>query len=329
MQVWDAAVVLARHLAAAGPPGWLRGRRVLELGAGCGLSGLVAWLQGAEVWLTEAADIVPITARNAAAARATVRAAGGHPAPDAGGGDPALVVCEYHWGEDLTSLDGGSFDMVIGSDIVYELQGDTPAQAEGKQPGLERVWRGGVHVRCRGPEPLGRCLIEPRVHEHVCVCVCVCARARARVRVCVCGLVVCVYLHTVVCLAVLRVRVRARGVCGPTRGVCHARGLWAHAQGLWATRGVYKPRAGSMSPRRTRVGPRRRSPLLPRVPSRRTHIHCCCCGGGGGDGCGGGGGGGGGRLSVAGEDAEAGCPGPGSPGGGRKGGRGGGGGEGG
>lgn len=46
--VWDAALVLAKYLEARSGrhPEWLRGRRVLELGAGLGCVGLVAACYG-------------------------------------------------------------------------------------------------------------------------------------------------------------------------------------------------------------------------------------------------------------------------------------------
>jgi predicted nicotinamide N-methyase len=54
--VWESAVVLAHFLAShtCGTPEWWRQKRVLELGAGCGLAGLVAAALGArEVVLTD------------------------------------------------------------------------------------------------------------------------------------------------------------------------------------------------------------------------------------------------------------------------------------
>ena len=49
--LWESAVGLARHLAAY--PAKIKGRRVLELGAGAGLAGLAAQWLGASVWQTD------------------------------------------------------------------------------------------------------------------------------------------------------------------------------------------------------------------------------------------------------------------------------------
>ena len=72
--VWDAAIILARYLAnpVVFPPGYFRGRRVLELGSGCSLPGIVAWLLGAHTILTDLGAVLPVTQRAAAAARLQV-----------------------------------------------------------------------------------------------------------------------------------------------------------------------------------------------------------------------------------------------------------------
>ena len=49
--LWESAVGLARHLAER--PEQMRGKRVLELGAGVGMAGMVAQWLGARVWQTD------------------------------------------------------------------------------------------------------------------------------------------------------------------------------------------------------------------------------------------------------------------------------------
>ncbi len=61
--LWESAIGLARFLDQQ--PRWVRGKRVLELGAGVGLPGLVAQQLGAEVWQTDhQSDLLALTALN-------------------------------------------------------------------------------------------------------------------------------------------------------------------------------------------------------------------------------------------------------------------------
>ncbi len=63
--LWESAVGLARHLAEN--PALVRGRRVLEIGAGVGLAGSVAQSLGASVWQTDhSPDALALAQTNAA-----------------------------------------------------------------------------------------------------------------------------------------------------------------------------------------------------------------------------------------------------------------------
>jgi predicted nicotinamide N-methyase len=97
-QVWPAALALVRALAQAGRLG---GARVLDLGCGPGLAGIVAARLGAAVTL---ADVVPdaleLAGRNARA----------------NGVRAELVLCDLR---DLSGVAGG-FDLVLASDLLYE-----------------------------------------------------------------------------------------------------------------------------------------------------------------------------------------------------------------
>jgi hypothetical protein len=114
--VWDGAVGLCYFLEAH--PSLVRGQRVLELGCGTGLPGLVAAVLGAShVLLTEMDDPVCLAcaqasvARNADALRqATVSRSGN---------EPQLTVAALNWGETLpASVTGAGVDVIIAADVL-------------------------------------------------------------------------------------------------------------------------------------------------------------------------------------------------------------------
>lgn len=102
--VWDCALVLAHWL---DTPTWccssLRGKRIVELGAGTGLPGLVAALLGAEVILTDKKALLPGLERNVTANNLGTR----------------VSVQELEWGKDCSHL-SPPVDMVLMSDLVYD-----------------------------------------------------------------------------------------------------------------------------------------------------------------------------------------------------------------
>ena len=97
--LWESAIGLARHLAAH--PALVAGKRVLELGAGVGLPGLVAASLGAEVWQTDhqpgALSLIRINAA------------------DNGLPPPHTFLADWrNW----TRPD--RYDVVLGADILYD-----------------------------------------------------------------------------------------------------------------------------------------------------------------------------------------------------------------
>ena len=97
--LWESALALAERI--AGEPHRVAGKRVLELGAGVGLPGLVAHSLGAEVWLTDHdAGVLQIARDNARRN---------------GVGNIHAVTADWlNWTIDQ------QYDVILGADIVYE-----------------------------------------------------------------------------------------------------------------------------------------------------------------------------------------------------------------
>ena len=64
-KMWDGAFILSKFLESDYfGEGYLRGKRCVELGSGTGLVGMVAWLLGARVTLTDREDCLEVTRQN-------------------------------------------------------------------------------------------------------------------------------------------------------------------------------------------------------------------------------------------------------------------------
>ena len=97
--LWEAAIGLARLLVQQ--PNWVRGKRVLELGAGVGLPGLVADSLGGAVWQTDhLSDILALTALN-------VRQNGNPPIQH-------FLADWRRWSH------AEHYDLILGADILYD-----------------------------------------------------------------------------------------------------------------------------------------------------------------------------------------------------------------
>ncbi|XP_015261429.1 PREDICTED: protein N-lysine methyltransferase METTL21A [Gekko japonicus] len=102
--VWDAAVVLCTYLEMGDVD--LRGRSVIELGAGTGLLGIVAALLGAQVTITDREAALAFLKSNVQANLPTDL-------------QPRAEVKELTWGQNLASFSTGEYDFILGADIVY------------------------------------------------------------------------------------------------------------------------------------------------------------------------------------------------------------------
>jgi predicted nicotinamide N-methyase len=99
--LWESALALARWLAAE--PALVRGRRVLELGGGVGLAGIVARHLGAAVWQTDHQQDALSLARINAHANGVA-------------GLRQFPADWRSWEHDIR------YDVILGADILYETQ---------------------------------------------------------------------------------------------------------------------------------------------------------------------------------------------------------------
>ncbi|KAL3652990.1 hypothetical protein CASFOL_002671 [Castilleja foliolosa] len=118
--VWDASMVFAKFLekncrkGRFSPPK-LKGKRVIELGAGCGVAGFGMALLGCDVVSTDQTEVLPLLMRNAE--RNTSRILQMNPTSDSFG---SIQVAELNWGNvDHIRAVEPPFDYIIGTDVVY------------------------------------------------------------------------------------------------------------------------------------------------------------------------------------------------------------------
>ncbi|KAK6146322.1 hypothetical protein DH2020_020191 [Rehmannia glutinosa] len=107
--MWDSGIVLGKFLEHSVESGtiFLQGKKVVELGSGCGLVGCIAALLGAQVILTDLPDRLKLLKKNVETnLYGDVRG--------------SATVNELTWGDDLsTDFTNPIPDFVFGSDVVY------------------------------------------------------------------------------------------------------------------------------------------------------------------------------------------------------------------
>ena len=110
LQVWDSSLVLARWLEQNFNENAFDGLEVLEVGAGCGLVGLLLASLGANVVLTDRDDGVIANLRGNIRANVANFTKG------------SATVRQMAWGEHegiMAKLPFDKFDMIVGCDLVY------------------------------------------------------------------------------------------------------------------------------------------------------------------------------------------------------------------
>ncbi|KAI3523383.1 hypothetical protein L1887_01455 [Cichorium endivia] len=118
--VWDASMVLVKYLEkncrkGRFCPSKLKGKRVIELGAGCGVAGFGMALLGCDVVSTDEVEVLPLLMRNVE--RNTSRIMQMNPDSDSIG---SITAAELSWGnkDHIKAIDP-PFDYIIGTDVVY------------------------------------------------------------------------------------------------------------------------------------------------------------------------------------------------------------------
>lgn len=118
--VWDASMVLVKYLEkncrkGRFSPSKLKGKRVIELGAGCGVAGFGMALLGCDVVSTDQTEVLPLLMRNCE--RNASRIMQMNPGSDSFG---SIQVAELSWGnvDQIKAVDP-PFDYIIGTDVVY------------------------------------------------------------------------------------------------------------------------------------------------------------------------------------------------------------------
>jgi predicted nicotinamide N-methyase len=101
--IWTAGLVMAQYLEYnSSVASYIRNKRLLELGAGCGLTSLVASVLGATVFATEQDTCMPYLKFNLSL-------------------NPDIIVTakKLHW---INDYDGEKFDVILGCDITYDVK---------------------------------------------------------------------------------------------------------------------------------------------------------------------------------------------------------------
>ena len=140
--VWPAGVVMARALQHPAMAISIAGRRVLELGSGCGVAGLVAAAMGAaHVSLTDLPAVLPVLTRNAQRSCGHVSggrvSGGGGGSTGSGGGDGGGAGAKWdvwalEWDDEDRAAQvarAGPLDVILGADVAQYVARRRPGRS--------------------------------------------------------------------------------------------------------------------------------------------------------------------------------------------------------
>jgi hypothetical protein len=115
--VWEAGFVLQEYLQQlalrTAPRSLLQGKRVLEIGAGTGLVGLVCSILGAHVTMTDLPVALPLLHKNAESVRVQLEDLGREMT------EPTIRPLDWTVPISEQGIDVGEFELVIGADVIY------------------------------------------------------------------------------------------------------------------------------------------------------------------------------------------------------------------
>ena len=111
-KLWDGAYLLGKYLSSKYfPKDYFKGQKVVELGAGCGLVGMVMCSLGSDVTLTDLEDTLKHTKDSVFQNKDNINKNGGK-----------VNVTPLMWGDKPACQKLGTFDFIVGSDIIYQKE---------------------------------------------------------------------------------------------------------------------------------------------------------------------------------------------------------------
>ncbi|GJN22562.1 hypothetical protein PR202_gb10140 [Eleusine coracana subsp. coracana] len=117
--VWDASMVFVKFLEKNSRkgrfcPSKLKGKRVIELGAGCGLAGFGMALLGCDVITTDQVEVLPLLMRNVERNKSWISQSNSD-----SGSLGSMTVAELDWGNKAhIKAVAPPFDYIIGTDVM-------------------------------------------------------------------------------------------------------------------------------------------------------------------------------------------------------------------
>ncbi|XP_066319895.1 uncharacterized protein [Miscanthus floridulus] len=161
--VWDASMVFVKFLEKNSRkgrfcPSKLKGKRVIELGAGCGLAGFGMALLGCDVTTTDQVEVLPLLMRNVERNRSWISQSNSD--SDSIG---SITVAELDWGnkEHIKAVEP-PFDYIIGTDVLgYEIRSTTVHEK------MMEMWKSNFIVKTVSKSKMDVKYQHPSIHLYM------------------------------------------------------------------------------------------------------------------------------------------------------------------